>query len=69
MDDVNKKRQRMHKHIPLHTTNHLLFDSVTLDGQPVRLIDVTKRSGRNLQNEYMTILEEVSSNHFAQKYI
>lgn len=57
MDDVNKKRQRIYKHIPFHTTNLLLFDSVTLDRQPVRLIDVTKWSGRNLQNEYITILE------------
>ncbi|WP_242311723.1 helix-turn-helix domain-containing protein [Bacillus cereus group sp. BfR-BA-01331] len=69
MDNVNKESQRMYDHIPLHTKNLLLFDSVTLDGQPVRVIDVTKRSGINLQNEYMTIPEDVSSNHFSQKCI
>lgn len=69
MDDVNKESQRMYDHIPLYTSNLLLFDSVTLDGQPVRVIDVTKRNGINLQNEHMTIPEEVSSNHFSQTCI
>ncbi|PIE92733.1 DNA-binding protein [Bacillus fungorum] len=66
MDNLNKESQRMYDHLPLYTNNLLLFDSVTLDGQPVRVIDVTKRDGINLQNERMTIPDEVSSNHFSQ---